>query len=305
VNESNNTSSILIITGMHRSGTSLLASLLQSSGLHIGSDLLKSGKGNVKGHFEDNDFLELHRIILKSQRIHQDGWTLQDAIEVNPDLQEHAEAIVAKNEFHRIWGWKDPRTSLFLDFWLEILPEANFVFVYRPPWEVVDSLYRRNTDLVFRKRPELAIQIWTHYNKKIIRFYKENSKRCLLFNVYSVMEDLRDFIATINQKFRLSLEHPSRNIYDATLFSSVTDLLRVSLIKTYAEEALLTYKKLEELSDITYRFENTFLDHPTLKSKEFRWFFEDWKDRRCIEDEIQNLNDEIEQLKRDTKLLKE
>ena len=42
----------IVITGMHRSGTSLLASLLRSSGLHLGDRLLPPSRANQPGYFE-------------------------------------------------------------------------------------------------------------------------------------------------------------------------------------------------------------------------------------------------------------
>ncbi|MEY2858272.1 MAG: hypothetical protein RLZZ74_2584, partial [Cyanobacteriota bacterium] len=47
------TPSVMIITGMHRSGTSLTASLLQSAGVNLGDRLMSEDRGNSKGHFED------------------------------------------------------------------------------------------------------------------------------------------------------------------------------------------------------------------------------------------------------------
>ena len=58
--------SVIAVTGMHRSGTSLVASLLQSAGINIGQRLMNAGEGNVKGHFEDLDLVEFHESILKS-----------------------------------------------------------------------------------------------------------------------------------------------------------------------------------------------------------------------------------------------
>ena len=55
-----------------------------------------------------------------------------------------------------IWGWKDPRTTLLLDFWDEILEErAFYVLLYRLPWEVADSMQRLGAD-VFLRHPEWA-----------------------------------------------------------------------------------------------------------------------------------------------------
>jgi len=58
---------ILVIAGMHRSGTSLLAALASEAGFDMGARLLAAGPGNPGGHFEDLDFLELHDAALAAR----------------------------------------------------------------------------------------------------------------------------------------------------------------------------------------------------------------------------------------------
>ncbi len=45
----------------------------------------------------------------------------------------------------------------------------TLLLIYRSPWEVVDSLYRRG-DKAFVDQPELAVKMWMHYNYKILDF---------------------------------------------------------------------------------------------------------------------------------------
>jgi hypothetical protein len=47
----------LIVTGMHRSGTSLLASFLRAAGINLGENLYPADSANPLGYFEDLDFL--------------------------------------------------------------------------------------------------------------------------------------------------------------------------------------------------------------------------------------------------------
>jgi hypothetical protein len=54
----------LIICGMHRSGTSFVASLVAGAGVHLGDELLESSPGNPRGHFEDVGILDFHRTVL-------------------------------------------------------------------------------------------------------------------------------------------------------------------------------------------------------------------------------------------------
>lgn len=65
---------VVVITGMHRSGTSLTTSLLQSAGVFIGDRLLGNNLSNPKGHFEDLDFVEFHQQLLQAQGLSDEGW---------------------------------------------------------------------------------------------------------------------------------------------------------------------------------------------------------------------------------------
>ena len=56
---------VIIIAGMHRSGTSLVSSILQAAGVDIGDELIGPAPGNPRGHFEDADFFQFHEKILR------------------------------------------------------------------------------------------------------------------------------------------------------------------------------------------------------------------------------------------------
>jgi hypothetical protein len=56
----------LVIVGMHRSGTSLTAALLQAMGVDVGKNLYLADPNNVKGYFEDVEFLEFQRQVLQA-----------------------------------------------------------------------------------------------------------------------------------------------------------------------------------------------------------------------------------------------
>src|SRR5215470_8966650 len=111
----------IIITGMHRSGTSLVSGLIQQAGIHIGEKLIAANSANPRGYFEDVDFYEFHEGVL-----HQRGQTY---LHVDADFTfqptdaeaERATRLVADRSQHAVWGWKDPRTSLFLPFWNQLV----------------------------------------------------------------------------------------------------------------------------------------------------------------------------------------
>ena len=56
----------VIILGMHRSGTSMIAGILECLGVNLGENQLGKQWFNPLGHFEDVDFLSLNKDILAS-----------------------------------------------------------------------------------------------------------------------------------------------------------------------------------------------------------------------------------------------
>jgi hypothetical protein len=195
----------IVITGMHRSGTSLAAGLLKAAGVSVGERLLAGARGNIGGFFENLDFLEYHRQLLCENGLSRYGWTLAREISVSEVNREKAKRLVEANANGSLWGWKDPRTTLFLPFWHSLLPNARYVFLFRPIIEVADSLFRRGAacDSIFQTRPELTVQLWLHYNQQILEFFDAHPEKCLIFSASEVAQNPHGFIQTIAETFAL------------------------------------------------------------------------------------------------------
>lgn len=136
-------SRILLIAGMHRSGTSAVAGWLHRCGLDLGEEFVEPTYGNPRGHFEDLDFVGFHKRVLEAQGL---DFVLSpdQAIRLGPDHIRQAYALLREKPGRLQWGFKDPRTSLFLDFWRARLVEPKLLALYRPWPAVVDSLMRRD-----------------------------------------------------------------------------------------------------------------------------------------------------------------
>ncbi|MDT9183032.1 sulfotransferase [Limnospira sp. PMC 289.06] len=288
-------SQVLIMTGMHRSGTSLTASLLQSAGLHIGRRLMQGTEFNPKGYFENIDFFEFHLDLLRSQGVNVDGWTLQDNLDVPEEFIDRANAIVDKNSLSHIWGWKEPRTTLFLDFWAELLPDARFLLIYRSPWDVIDSLYRRGDEL-FRSQPELAVKYWVFYNQKVLDFYNKYGDKCLLANIETIVKYQDKYVAEINHKFGINLTNPSPAVYDASLLqtNSSEDGQRPSLIDYYFPEAIEMYQELESRGWHPNQTPDLSWSNQIKSSPYMAWAFRDWANYRLSAAENKSLRVELE-----------
>jgi flagellar biosynthesis GTPase FlhF len=290
--------STLIITGMHRSGTSLIASLLQSAGVALGQRLMQPSHGNVKGHFEDLDFVEFHESVLRSQGISKAGWTFEPQIQVQEQYLERAKLILLKRCNQGIWGWKDPRTTLFLHFWHELIPNAKFIFIYRSPWEVVDSLYRRGyvDDSVFHYNPNFALKLWCQYNRFILDFMSQIPQHCLLINIYSITDNPISLVKAIEEKLGVYLKLQAQNIYDASLLhSEVSSSHRPALIKHYFPEAFELYEELNSKAWSGNGLSSFPFSGAAQLPPYVVWALQDWLDLRRWEKQASNLQSEGEQ----------
>lgn len=63
------------------------------------------------------------------------------------------------------WGFKDPRATVLLDGWFEILPDLRLIGSIRHPLAAAGSLTARNGfDL------ERGLSIWAGYNRALLRW---------------------------------------------------------------------------------------------------------------------------------------
>lgn len=252
----------IIITGMHRSGTSLTASFIQAIGVNIGQNMFPADIYNVKGYFEDIDFLEFQRSLLQKSCLSGDpgwpdwGWTESETLDRSVWSSYIPEAKKLIGSRHgNIWGWKDPRTSLLLEFWHQLLPNTRYILVYRSPWDVVDSILRQNRG-VFPQRPEYALKSWGFYNRHLLSFYREHRDRCILINVNGFVQQPTRLMQLLEGKLGLIPREPwdpakFAKIYDANLLRSLpTDHPMVRLINHLMPEFANLLRELDQIADI-------------------------------------------------------
>ncbi|HIO22165.1 MAG TPA: hypothetical protein EYN18_07210 [Nitrospirales bacterium] len=141
------------IIGMHRSGTSMVARLLNLGGLDLGDTarLLDPQADNPMGFWENREIMDLNDRLLAAKGgswmkppLWQVGWEAAPGI---PVLLEEAAAILDRAYGCREalqWGWKDPRTTLTLPFWKRVVGPLRLVLVIRNPIDVARSLESRH-----------------------------------------------------------------------------------------------------------------------------------------------------------------
>jgi hypothetical protein len=248
-------SNTLIVTGMHRSGTSLLASALEQAGLSIGDRLLGATPSNPKGHFEDLDFVEWHEAVFADN-----GRTTFDAhqhgpLEISPQRRREARAMIDARQGRAVWGWKDPRTCLFLEFWHSLLPDARMLMVHRSPEEVLASLDRRRHDELTRRWPGLwslkrfgvdltfrrrrAARWWLASNAAMLAFAREHPDRCLVVELARLRDQLPPAIEFMRSAWNLPLSPVDLDaVLDDRLLHGATPVVANSRPRTPIERTI-------------------------------------------------------------------
>jgi hypothetical protein len=126
---------------------------------------------------------------------------------LNTNIEPAKQLVKSRSNHSELWGWKDPRTSLMLDFWNQIIPHARYLFVYRYPWDVTDSILRLNIPF-FSQNPESCLKIWKFYNRHILQFYKRHGNQCLLVNLNTLLTSPGKVLELLKSKLNLPLKSP-------------------------------------------------------------------------------------------------
>jgi hypothetical protein len=158
---------VITVLGMHRSGTSSLVGSLEAAGLPLGEVRTEGGESNQKGHREPAELISLHEDVLITSG---GAWHLPPpAVEWTPKQRKRREGFIADRASLPLWGWKEPRTLLVIDGWLESLPKLEMVGTFRHPAVVARSLQRRHGN----RTPDMWLEVWRAYNASLLRLVQE------------------------------------------------------------------------------------------------------------------------------------
>ena len=140
----------ILVLGMHRSGTSMVARLLNMMGVYFAPEGVSTGANaeNPKGFWERRDVRDLNDMLLRTAKADWDR-VASFAIPGVPsqsvaNFRKEAKKIILGMDAHRPWFLKEPRLCILAPFWLELLEIPVCLFVYRSPLEVARSLAMRN-----------------------------------------------------------------------------------------------------------------------------------------------------------------
>ncbi|MDO8862510.1 glycosyltransferase [Haliea sp. E1-2-M8] len=228
----------VVVLGMHRSGTSMVAHQLHAFGLEAGSEaeLLAPREDNPAGFWERRDVVALNDEILRATG---GAWFMPPAMDqLTPtDYQEQVAAIVAALP-EAGWLLKDPRMLLTWPVWQPHLQGALRVLVYRGPCAVAVSLNRRNGFPL-----ALGLALWEYYNRLVLDLAAGADVVALSYETF-VRDPAGQTGALFNQLEGLGargLSRPGRSVFEPHLQhsgSAVDALARAQALLTPAQRVL-------------------------------------------------------------------
>jgi len=145
---------IIVVLGMHRSGTSAITRGLMALGVNLGERLMPaSATENPTGYWEDLDVYELDRRMLNA--ISNDWHRLSAVSDADCSELERrgfdrlaSDILRDRSSGGQIYAFKDPRVARLLPFWERVFEQNGFdvryVVALRNPLSVARSLSRRN-----------------------------------------------------------------------------------------------------------------------------------------------------------------
>lgn len=144
---------VVLVLGMHRSGTSAISRAVTLLGAAAPATLMPPAADNPRGFWESAVLTALNDRILAECGSHWDDWRPFDPGVLDPVVRavlEREGAAALEREFGQagLMVLKDPRLSRLLPFWQPVLAgrgiEAGAIIALRHPGAVAASLARRN-----------------------------------------------------------------------------------------------------------------------------------------------------------------
>jgi hypothetical protein len=169
------------------------------------------------------------------------------------------------------WGWKDPRNTFTLPFWLELFPTSKVIFIYRHGVDVAQSLKKRHYDLAKVKIDKMGYKpfSWLRWRRNLNWLI---SLRCTnLDGGFSLWEEYnnkaREYLEMLKERFleiryEDVLENPKEKISELANFCQlpVTDETKTKIIKTLNRNRGYAFLANQELKQFAKREESVLAD---------------------------------------------
>jgi len=164
---------------MHRSGTSLVAELIDKWGAFGSDQFLAADYRNSRGYWEYEPLVHFNRRLLVSVQSQSfvppsdkhEAKLRERALE--PAWRSEARQLVSAMELgQRAWYWKDPRLSVTLPFWQQFWDDPIYVITVREPVDTASSLHK-----IYKLPINAGYLLWQRYLTAALRFTANTPQR--------------------------------------------------------------------------------------------------------------------------------
>jgi hypothetical protein len=171
---------ILLVLGMHRSGTSFVSGILDEAGFSLGEDLVGASESNPGGHFESRRCIGINDLIL--QRFGGTWDNPPPAVRSSFQIRWRIREFLASFRDGKPISLKDPRLVLTHHIWEPFLKKTSAIICIRNPLAVAKSLHARDGLSV-----ERGLELWEIYNRQLL-VLTEHLPEAVWFNFDAIGE---------------------------------------------------------------------------------------------------------------------
>jgi hypothetical protein len=180
---------------MHKSGTTLVSQILNSSGIDM-------GEFDPDVHYDrGNKYERAESLALDMDILGMDSYDVLNLPHSAPssltqDQREGIQSIVSACEAkHSDWGMKDPRMCMTYHLWAKALPPHRLIVVYRDPAHIWPRYRWRGLRGIVNNpgRAHTYQRLWIEHNRGILAALESGAAENIVLHYHELMTEDREF----------------------------------------------------------------------------------------------------------------
>ncbi|OAB59123.1 hypothetical protein AY600_06620 [Phormidium willei BDU 130791] len=217
--------------------------------------------------------------------------------------KSQAQTLISCRNHLYLWGWSDPYTSLFLEFWKYQIPNAKFILIYDSPWSILNRYYEE-FEAVFDENLNKFIELWSQYNQVISSFCAMYPQDCLLAKFDSVYNEPEAYLQEIKTRFTSPINESLISTELINQFKNeISEEYRLRHLITHRyPEAIALYETLNQQAWTTHDQYETDKKSKIADHSSLQWTIQDWLHVKKLNMEMQEANQLIKTLKNKLRL---